>query len=116
MALPMNPPLHPSWEGNLPATGASNEAPLLGGAGGGFQQFILEQGSSLNSAMDSSTLDSDFIGSEILTPWNRSDPLVDAEVRPHPSLLPLGEGESTSALDKTGVSGVCSDWMEGSLS
>jgi hypothetical protein len=31
----MNLPLHP-LPGGEPATGASNEAPLLGGAGGGF--------------------------------------------------------------------------------
>jgi uncharacterized protein (DUF58 family) len=36
----MNPPLRPSQEGNLQPV-ASNEAPLLGGAGGGFMKRLL---------------------------------------------------------------------------
>jgi hypothetical protein len=42
--------------------------------------------------------------------WNMAGPL------PHPNPLPLGEGEARSDLDKTGVFGLCSDWLEVSLS
>jgi hypothetical protein len=39
-----------------------------------------------------------------------------ANVLPHPGPLPLGEGESTPAIDKTDVLSVCSDWLKASLS
>jgi hypothetical protein len=35
---------------------------------------------------------------------------------PHPGPLPLGEGEWNSDVDEADVLGLCSDWLEGSLS
>ena len=51
-----------------------------------------------------------------LTSWKSSETVRKASDLPHPGPLPLGEGESISALDKTGGFGLCSDWLKGSLS